>query len=86
MIAIYLARIPRFFKRKKSKETRSQNSLTDIEQLTDTSVIKTYAPVNTSITWVNLGLFMKQSYVIPSSGLINQRIHNILDIISFIQL
>lgn len=81
MIAIYLARIPRVLKRKKSKETHSQNSLTDIEQLTDTSVIKTYAPVNTSITWVNLGLFIKQSYVIPLSGLINQRIHNILYII-----
>lgn len=34
MIAIYLARIPRVLKRKKSKETHSQNSLTDIEQLT----------------------------------------------------
>lgn len=81
MIAIYLARIPRVLKRKKSKETHSQNSLTDIEQLTDTLVIKTYAPVNISIIWVNLGLFIKQSYVIPSSVLINQRIHNILYII-----
>lgn len=79
MIAIYLARIPTALKRKKSKETYSQNSLTD--RTTDTSVIKTYAPVNTSITWVNLGLFIKQSYVIPSSRLINQRIHNILYII-----
>lgn len=29
MIAIYLARIPTALKRKKSKETYSQNSLTD---------------------------------------------------------
>ena len=37
----------------------------------DTSFLKTHAPINIFITWVNLWWLMKHSYVILSAGLIN---------------